>query len=197
MDPKSDTIPGHPLVMRSDEAGEEWGSTNGQASKLGVFKFTGNENIYTGWAGVGRDENWSFGRGFRGLAVAPTDANRLIISDYGFVHASSNGGATWEQKYVQPPIDIHPVMLPNLRKVNLPRKRAGGDQHLVAALFRRTLNFSPPPPILTGCIPPMAASLGGARAINLIPFITSYSLLKPRSSTRPLPRSTICTRTAI
>jgi hypothetical protein len=83
---------GAPTVWKTSNNGSTWSS---------VFKTSGNENIATGWAGAGGDRDWSFGEYALGFAVCPSDANRLIITDLGHPHLSSDGGATWEQGYVE------------------------------------------------------------------------------------------------
>lgn len=82
-------------------------STNGGGTFTQVLHTTNNSNIATGWEGQGGDRNYSYGGGLIGLAVAPNNAQRIAISDYGFVHVSEDGGAHWRQAYVDP-ADQHP-----------------------------------------------------------------------------------------
>ena len=77
-------------------------TTNGGASWQSVLLTTNNQNVATGWSGTGGDRGWTYGENAMGFAVAPTDPNRLVITDYGFAHVSTNGGATWTQMYVNP-----------------------------------------------------------------------------------------------
>ncbi|MFI5219908.1 MAG: T9SS type A sorting domain-containing protein, partial [Bacteroidia bacterium] len=59
-----------------------------------------NQNINTGWCGYGGDRGWGYAESPFGFAVAPNNSNKLLFSDFGFVHASSNGGVTWKQTYL-------------------------------------------------------------------------------------------------
>ena len=63
---------------------------------------TNNQNVATGWSGSGGDRGWTYGENAMGFAVSPTDPNRLVITDFGFAHVSTNGGTTWTQMYVNP-----------------------------------------------------------------------------------------------
>jgi len=82
-----------PTVYKTSDGGVSWQN---------VFRTADNENIATGWAGDSGDLNWTWNEAVLGLAVATNNANRLVITDYGFAHASSNGGASWQQLYVNP-----------------------------------------------------------------------------------------------
>ncbi len=82
---------GDPTVMKSTNAGVSWSH---------VFRTSSNQNIATGWSGFGGDRGWGYGECALGFAVSPNDANKLALTDYGFVHLSNDGGATWAQKYV-------------------------------------------------------------------------------------------------
>src|SRR6201999_1452399 len=77
-------------------------TTNGGASWQNTFLTTNNQNIATGWSGRGGDRDWSYGAGALGFAVAPTDPNRVVYTDLGFAHLTTDGGATWRQMYVDP-----------------------------------------------------------------------------------------------
>ena len=50
-----------------------------------------------------------------GVAVAPLNANKVIYTDFGFVHKTSDGGASWSQAYVSP-ADEHPAGATTPRK---------------------------------------------------------------------------------
>jgi Putative binding domain, N-terminal len=80
-----------PIIYKTTDGGASWQS---------VFLTTNNQNIFTGWSGRGGDRDWSYGAGALGLAVAPTDANRVAYTDLGFAHLTTDGGATWRQMYV-------------------------------------------------------------------------------------------------
>ena len=85
------------LVMKTTNAGSNWNK---------VLLTTNNQNIRTGWAGHGGDRGWGYGESCFGISVAPNNANKVLFSDFGFVHKTSDGGANWEQAYVNP-VDEH------------------------------------------------------------------------------------------
>ena len=87
-----------PSIMKTTDAGANW--TN-------VFTAVNNANIITGWSGQGGDRGWTYGEVVFGLAVAPTNSAKVVFTDMGFVHNSTNGGVTWEQAYTSP-ADQHP-----------------------------------------------------------------------------------------
>jgi photosystem II stability/assembly factor-like uncharacterized protein len=85
---------GQPVVLKTVNGGGSWSQ---------VMQCTGNANVATGWTG---DDNggwnwkkWSWGECAMGFTVCATDPNRAVISDYGFIHVTTNGGATWRQGY--------------------------------------------------------------------------------------------------
>lgn len=82
---------GEPNVMKTINAGTSW---------THVFNTSNNQNIYTGWCGSGGDRGWGYAECPFGFAVAPNYANKLLFSDFGFIHVSSNGGVTWKQAYL-------------------------------------------------------------------------------------------------
>lgn len=82
---------GELTVFKTGNAGTSW---------VAVFLTGNNQNITTGWCGEGGDRGWGYAECAFGLAVAPTDANRVLVSDFGFVHATSNGGTNWRQAYL-------------------------------------------------------------------------------------------------
>ncbi|MBX7223295.1 MAG: hypothetical protein K1Y36_25510 [Blastocatellia bacterium] len=77
-------------------------TTNGGATWSSVFQTTNNQNIVTGWAGDQGDRSWEFGEYALGFNVCPSDPNRVILTDFGHPHLSSDGGTTWKQAYVDP-----------------------------------------------------------------------------------------------
>jgi hypothetical protein len=87
-----------PVVYKSIDGGATWTS---------VFQTTNNQNIDTGWQGQGGDRGWSYGEYALGLAVAPQDSSRAVITDLGGAHLTLNGGALWQARYVQPS-DLNP-----------------------------------------------------------------------------------------
>ena len=90
---------GAPIVYKSTNAGATWQS---------VFLTTNNQNIQTGWQGQGGDRGWGYGEYVLGLAVAPGDASRAVITDLGGAHGTSNGGTLWQALYVNP-ADLNPA----------------------------------------------------------------------------------------
>jgi photosystem II stability/assembly factor-like uncharacterized protein len=88
-----------PVILKSTNSGNSWSQ---------VFKTESNANIRTGWCGRRGDHDWWYPEYALGFAVSPTDKNRLILSDLGTVHVSSNGGTTWQQAYVATSSDNKP-----------------------------------------------------------------------------------------
>ena len=88
---------GVPIVYKTVNSGGSWQK---------VFFAAGNQNIATGWQGDDPGPwnwmKWSYGEYALGFNVCPTDPDRAAISDLGFVHVTTNGGATWSQAYVHP-----------------------------------------------------------------------------------------------
>ena len=94
----SDTQTGAPSVCKTTDSGAHWSN---------VFQATKNANIATGWSGDGGDENWGFGECAEGFAVSKVNANRVVMTDMGFVHVTSDGGTHWHQAYLSP-LDENP-----------------------------------------------------------------------------------------
>jgi hypothetical protein len=62
----------------------------GDARKLrGATGWTGDDSGAWNW------KKWSFGECAMGFTVCQSDLNRAVISDFGFIHSTSNGGVTW------------------------------------------------------------------------------------------------------
>ncbi len=87
----SDT--GWPAIYRSSNGGTNWTK---------VFNGTQNQNVQTGWEGHRGDLDYSWGGGPLGFAVSPANPDRVVFCDYGFVHGTTNGGASWQALYVSP-----------------------------------------------------------------------------------------------
>ena len=94
----SDDGTGGNMVIKTSNAGNNWSK---------VFLTANNQNIRTGWSGQGGDRGWGFGETCFGITVAPNNANKVLFGDFGFVHKTSDGGANWEQAYVNTG-DEHP-----------------------------------------------------------------------------------------
>lgn len=82
---------GEPNIMRTGNGGASW---------THVFNTGTNQNIQTGWCGSGGDRGWGYAESPFGFAVAPNNSNKVIFSDFGFVHVSGNGGVSWKQAYI-------------------------------------------------------------------------------------------------
>lgn len=82
---------GFPDLLKTTNAGTNWSH---------IFTTAQNGNIATGWSGQGGDRGWGYGECAFGLAVAPNNPNSVIFGDFGFVHKTSDGGANWQQAYV-------------------------------------------------------------------------------------------------
>jgi photosystem II stability/assembly factor-like uncharacterized protein len=88
-----------PTVFKTTNGGNTWANT---------FTTSSNQNIATGWSGQGGDRGWSYGECAFGIEVAHFDASRVIFGDFGFVHATKDGGSTWQQAYTSID-DQHPM----------------------------------------------------------------------------------------
>ncbi|MEO0312507.1 MAG: hypothetical protein RIQ89_2164 [Bacteroidota bacterium] len=80
-----------PNVFRSTNGGNNWTKN---------FFALNNQNVNTGWCGQGGDRGWSYAECVFGLAVSPVNSSKVVITDYGFVHTTANGGNSWQQAYV-------------------------------------------------------------------------------------------------
>jgi hypothetical protein len=89
----SDSL-GQPVVFKTINGGGSWSQ---------VLQCTGNANVATGWTGDDSGpwnwKKWSFGECAMGFTVGQSDLNRAVITDFGFIHSTTNGGVTWEQSY--------------------------------------------------------------------------------------------------
>jgi len=81
---------------------EIYRSVDGGASWTEVLGATGNANVSTGWAGSDGDRDWSYGGSACGFGVASGNGSEIAYTDYGFIHVSDDGGATWRQAYLDP-----------------------------------------------------------------------------------------------
>jgi photosystem II stability/assembly factor-like uncharacterized protein len=92
----SDSL-GQPVVLKTLNGGSSWSQ---------VMQCTANANVATGWtgddSGAWNWKKWSFGECAMGFAVCQSDLNRAVITDFGFIHATTNGGTTWQQAYDWP-----------------------------------------------------------------------------------------------
>lgn len=88
-----------PIVLKTNNGGTAWAH---------VFLTNTNQNIATGSCGQNGDFSWWWGELIMGMAVAPSNANKVVIGDYGFIHTTTNGGTAWQQAYALP-ADQHPA----------------------------------------------------------------------------------------
>ncbi|MFN0035439.1 MAG: T9SS type A sorting domain-containing protein, partial [Saprospiraceae bacterium] len=72
---------------------------------------------HTGWSGHGGDKNWGWGETCFGISVAPYNSDKVLFSDFGFVHVSDDGGLFWNQAYVDHFSD-HPHGSPTPKREN-------------------------------------------------------------------------------
>ncbi len=82
---------GNPEVFKTTNAGSNWSQ---------VFLTANNQNIYTGYCGYQGDYTWGWAECPMGFAVAPNDPNKVMMTDYGFTHLTTDGGVYWHQAYV-------------------------------------------------------------------------------------------------
>ena len=84
---------GEPNVLRMTDAGTGWSWSH-------TFTTASNGNVATGWCGAGGDRGWGYAEVAFSLVAARTDPNRLLFTDFGFIHVSTDGGTTWRQSYL-------------------------------------------------------------------------------------------------
>ncbi len=89
----TNTSTGTPTILKTTNGGISWNS---------VFNTAGNQNISTGSLGSGGDLGWGWAGVPMGFSVAPNNPNRAIVTDFGVVHVTDDGGTTWKQAYVDP-----------------------------------------------------------------------------------------------
>ncbi len=82
-----------PIVLKTSNGGESWEH---------VFLTENNQNIRTGYAGDGGDFGWSWAGFPLGFSVNLLFSEQAILTDFGFVHSTKDGGLTWSQGYTNP-----------------------------------------------------------------------------------------------
>ena len=80
-----------PIVFKTADGGASWHP---------VLHTRNNANVRTGWQGEGGDRQWTYAESVLGLAVSPTDPDRVLITDLGFAHLTVDGGQNCSQRYV-------------------------------------------------------------------------------------------------
>lgn len=81
---------GNPIVMRATFT-TNWVHT---------FNSVGNVNIATGWCGQGGDRGWGYAEAPFGFQVCPNNSRQVMLSDFGFVHGTTDAGTNWQQQYL-------------------------------------------------------------------------------------------------
>ena len=85
------SINGFPTVFKTTDGGETWNP---------VFLTENNQNIFTGWCGYYGDFHWWWAEVFFGIDVAKFNSDKVLVTDFGFIHKTDDGGVTWQQAYV-------------------------------------------------------------------------------------------------
>lgn len=94
-------------VFKTTDGGVTWTNTFLTASG-----FLTNNNIHSGWNGMGVDpsynHSWYGPSMVTGITVDPKNVNRLAVSNGSVIHVSTTGGASWVQAYVDPSTQLQP-----------------------------------------------------------------------------------------
>lgn len=91
---------GSPTVYKIADASSRWKWQ--QVFQNSETGFAANNNIFTAWEGNGGDRGWGFDEIALGFTVDPGDVSFAAVTGDGFLHYTSDGGATWHQAYVSP-----------------------------------------------------------------------------------------------
>ncbi|MBL7810249.1 MAG: T9SS type A sorting domain-containing protein [Saprospiraceae bacterium] len=94
------------LVMKTADGGASWQQ---------VYLRNNNQNIFTGYQGAGGDLGYSWGGFALGFAVNRLNSQHAILTDFGFIHHTRNGGLNWHQAYLNPD-DENPANAPTPKK---------------------------------------------------------------------------------
>ncbi|MBL7827734.1 MAG: T9SS type A sorting domain-containing protein [Saprospiraceae bacterium] len=81
------------IVMKTSDGGNSWQH---------IYLRQNNQNIYTGYQGFGGDLGYSWGGFALGFAVNQRNSQHAVLTDFGFIHQTLNGGSTWHQAYLNP-----------------------------------------------------------------------------------------------
>lgn len=87
----TNTSSGFPAIYVSDDQGQTW--TNS-------FQGENNANIQTGWCGYQGNQHWWWAEEALGFHVSPSNPKVALMSDFGFVHLTTDGGLNWKAVYV-------------------------------------------------------------------------------------------------
>jgi len=91
-------------VFFDDSQGAAYGrlfkTENGGNTWTNKYLTGNNENIITGWAGEDTNFSYAWSANAKGIALKTSDPNFVMISDWGFISKSIDGGDNWQQLYV-------------------------------------------------------------------------------------------------
>ncbi len=90
------------IVFKTEDGGDTWQQ---------VFLRDNNQNIYTGYEGDGGDWGYSWGGYPLGFTVNAQNSDQALMTDFGFVHRTTDGGASWHQAYLHPEDENPPGQL--------------------------------------------------------------------------------------
>lgn len=79
------------IVMKTIDGGASWQH---------VYLRSNNQNIFTGYQGAGGDFGYTWGGNVLGFAVNQLNSQQAVMTDYGFIHQTNDGGSTWHQAYL-------------------------------------------------------------------------------------------------
>jgi len=86
----TDSSNSFPIIYKTIDGGDNW---------VSIFKTINNTNIETGWCGHNGDENWWYAESPLGFTVSASNPDHMVITDFGAVHVTLDGGASWQSKY--------------------------------------------------------------------------------------------------
>lgn len=81
------------IVMKTADGGASWQH---------VYLRNNNQNIFTGYQGAGGDLGYSWGGFALGFAVNRLNSQHAVLTDFGFIHHTLDGGQSWHQAYLDP-----------------------------------------------------------------------------------------------
>lgn len=90
---------GEAIVLKTANGGNSWQH---------IYLRENNENIFTGYQGDGGDFGYSWGGNALGFAVNRLNSQHAVMTDYGFIHHTLDGGSSWHQAYLDP-VDENPA----------------------------------------------------------------------------------------
>ncbi len=94
------------IVMKTANGGDSWQH---------IYLRNNNQNIFTGYQGSGGDLGYSWGGFALGFAVNRLNSQHAVLTDFGFIHQTLDGGTSWHQAYLDP-ADENPAGAPTPKK---------------------------------------------------------------------------------